>query len=408
MATSKTGGSRAYLRGRVGSDVYSIGKDANGKKQQVVRSLAESVKNPQTKAQMFGRMVMSTVMQAVSALRPIIDHSFDNVPAGQPNVSEFIKRNYQLIATDAKANESANNLFGLNKYQEKGAKQGAYVISVGSAIGIKGITIDGANKTLTIALSASATMGDLKSAIGLTSNDYFTACAILSDGRFAYERFHINPDFSDATAISAENVDNLFAVEGNVIASISLSGNNVVITLSEFSANAGIIVSRKVLNGYQHSSVTLAAPTDPTWTAEIALATYPVGQERFLNGGGEESEVSPFEPVPFSVSLTGVTAAGENWPKGDKTLSGEHSSVTIVGTIDNYDPTHVISIGKTAYDPELPPTMQQSVQFTGTSAQYSASDTSAPAGSDASQTVKLWVDGVAVETWGTLTWTTPE
>ena len=408
MATSKTGGSRAYLRGRVGSDVYSIGKDANGKKQQVVRSLAESVKNPQTKSQMFGRMVMSTVMQAVSAMRPIIDHSFDNVPAGQPNVSEFIKRNYQLIATDAKANESANNTFGLNKYQEKGAKMGAYVISVGAAIGIKGIVIDGANKTLTIALSAGATMGDLKTAIGLTSDDYFTACAILANGRFAYERFHINAEVSDSTAISAENVGNLFAVEGNVTASIALSGTNVVITLSEFSANAGIIVSRKVLNGYQHSSVSLATPTAPDWTAKVALATYPVGQERFLNGGGEESEVSPFEPEPFSVALTGVTAAGEAWQKGDKTLSGEHSTVRIVGTIDNYDPTKNISLGAVAYNDDLPPTMQQSVKFEGTTAQYDASSSETPAGSDASQTVKLWVDGVAVETWGTLTWTTPE
>ena len=408
MATSKTGGSRAYLRGRVGSDVYSIGKDANGKKQQVVRSLAESVKNPQTKSQMFGRMVMSTVMQAVSAMRPIIDHSFDNVPAGQPNVSEFIKRNYNLIATDAKAHESADNVFGLNKYQEKGAKMGAYVISVGSAIGIKGVVIDGANKTLTIALSAGATMCDLKSAIGLTSDDYFTACAILANGRFAYERFHINAEMSDSTAISAENVGNLFAVEGNVTATISLSGNNVVITLSEFSANAGIIVSRKVLNGFQHSSVTLAAPTAPSWTAEVALATYPVGQERFLNGGGEESEVSPFEPEPFSVALTGVTAAGETWPKGDKTLSGEHNTVSIVGTIDNYDPTKNISLGKVPYNPDLPPTMQQSVKFSGTTAQYDASASDVPAGSDATQTVKLWVDDVAVETWGTLTWTKPE
>lgn len=48
MAKSKSGGTRAYIRGRVGADVYSIGKTANGKKQQVVRSLAETVANPQT------------------------------------------------------------------------------------------------------------------------------------------------------------------------------------------------------------------------------------------------------------------------------------------------------------------------------------------------------------------------
>lgn len=133
MGKSKNGGTRSMLRGRVGSDVYSVGKDSAGKRQQVVRSLAESVANPQTSAQMKGRAIMSTVMQAVSALAQIIDHSFDNVPAGQPNVSEFIRRNYALIKEDVAANPSASNTFGIVKYGEKGAKQGVYVIAAGSA-----------------------------------------------------------------------------------------------------------------------------------------------------------------------------------------------------------------------------------------------------------------------------------
>ena len=71
MAKAKSGGTRSFLRGRVGSDVYSIGKDAKGNKQQIVRSLAESVANPQTLAQMRGRMIMSTIMQAVSSMSAI-------------------------------------------------------------------------------------------------------------------------------------------------------------------------------------------------------------------------------------------------------------------------------------------------------------------------------------------------
>lgn len=398
MATSKTGGSRAYLRGRVGSDVYSIGKDAKGKKQQVVRSLAESVKNPQTQAQMFGRMVMSTVMQAVSAMRPIIDHSFDNVPAGQPNVSEFIKRNYALIAADAKANESANNVFGLNKYHEKGAKMGAYVISVGSAIGIQGVAIDGTNKTLTIALSAGATMGDLKAAIGLTSDDYFTACAILASGKFAYERFHINPDFADATAISAENVASLFAVEGNVTASAALSGNNVVITLSEFSANAGIIVSRKVSNGYQHSSVTLATPTAPAWTAAVAQPTYPVGQERFLNGGGEESEVDPFEPEPFACSIASATADGSAWTKSNGVTKQNTDNVAVVVNLSGYEAGHTIKLADNLTD------NANVFDVDAATKTISVARPDTPPTSDATWTMKLYVDGELVETWGTITW----
>ena len=133
MGKSTTGGTRAYIRGRVGSDVYSIGKDGKGKKQQVVRSLAETVANPQTQSQMQGRMIMSTVMQALATLRPIVDHSFDGVSGKQPNISEFISRNYGLIKADIAAHPSSGNLFGLVKYQEKGAKQGQYVISDGEA-----------------------------------------------------------------------------------------------------------------------------------------------------------------------------------------------------------------------------------------------------------------------------------
>ena len=395
MATSKTGGSRAYLRGRVGSDVYSIGKDASGKKQQVVRSLAESVKNPQTRAQMFGRMVMSTVMQAVSAMRPIIDHSFDNVPTGQPNVSEFIKRNYALIAADAKANESANNLFGLVKYQEKGAKFGAYVISVGSAIGIKGVTVDGANKTLTIALAADATMADLKTALGLTSNDYFTACAILPNGKFAYERFHLNADVADDTVISADKLATLFLLEGNVNVQIALTGNNIVITLSEFSANYGIIVSRKDANGFSHSACQLAVVADPDWNASVALPTYPVGSQKFLNGGGKESEVTPFEPTPLQTSIQSATFKGSNWAKGGKVEGTMNSSDAVEITLSAYESGHDMKFG---FDTET-----HFIALTGKTTNGNLPGVSVtPA--QVEKTASLYVDGVKVEDWGTITY----
>lgn len=395
MATSKTGGSRAYLRGRVGSDVYSIGKDAKGKKQQVVRSLAESVKNPQTQAQMFGRMIMSTVMQAVSAMRPIIDHSFDNVPAGQPNVSEFIKRNYALIAADAKTNESANNTFGLNKYQEKGAKFGAYVISVGSAIGIKGVTVDGTAKTLTIALGASAAMGDLKAALGLTSNDYFTACAILANGKFAYERFHLNAEVADDTAITADNVDSLFLIEGNLNVQIALSTNNIVVTLSEFSANYGIIVSRKDANGYTHSACQLATVSAPDWNASVALPTYPVGTQKFLNGGGEESEVNPFEPAPFDTSISSATFKGAAWAKGATVEGTMNSSDAVEITLSAYESGHDMKFG---FDTDT-----HFIALTGKTTSGNLPGVSITPG-QVEKTASLYVDGVKVEDWGTITY----
>lgn len=287
MAKSKIGGTRALIRGRVGSDVYSIGKNADGEKQQIVRSLAEQVANPQTTSQMRGRMIMSTIMQAVAGMKTIIDHSFDGYAAGQPCLSQFIRENYKLVKADVAAHAAASNVFGLNKYQEKGIKQGAYLISQGSAAGISGIAVDATAKTLTIALSAGATIADLRTALNISAADFFTACAITADSKFVFVRLHVNSDLADATTIASAGSNNIFTNEGNVSVAVSLTGNNIVITLGDFSANYGIIVSRKETNGYKHNSVTLVAPSAPAFTADVALPTYPIGQLRFLNGGAE-------------------------------------------------------------------------------------------------------------------------
>lgn len=332
MAKGKSGGTRSFLRGRVASDVYSIGKDAKGNKQQIVRSLAESVANPQTLAQMRGRMIMSTVMQAVSSMATIIDHSFDNVPAGQPNVSEFIRRNYALVKADVAAHPASGNAFGLNKYGEKGIKQGAYVVAGGSAADIAGVQLNGTNKTLVIALSAGATIADLRSALGIGTEDYFTAVCVTADGKFLYNRFHVSQSLPSATEISSDNIASVITLDGNVNVTLAFASNNITATFADFSANAGIIVSRKENATYKHNDVVLVAPDAPTFTSDDALPTYPTGSQRFLNGGGEEA--GPFSPTPEPtptvdpVTISNVTTAGNAvssggaWNNGTVPISG--------------------------------------------------------------------------------------
>lgn len=337
MAKAKSGGTRSFLRGRVASDVYSIGKDAKGNKQQIVRSLAESVANPQTLAQMRGRMIMSTIMQAVSSMAAIIDHSFDNVPAGQPNVSEFIRRNYALVKADVAAHPASGNAFGLNKYGEKGIKQGAYVVAGGSAADIAGVQLNGTNKTLVIALSAGATIADLRTALGIGTEDYFTAVCVTADGKFLYNRFHVSQSLPSATEISADNIASVITLDGNVNVTLAFANNTITATFGDFSANAGIIVSRKENATYKHNDVVLVAPAAPTFTSDDALPTYPTGTQRFLNGGGEG--VGPFSPSPeptptvdpielSALKTNGNDAhVGGSWDEGTRPISGSVSGV---------------------------------------------------------------------------------
>ena len=341
MAKSKSGGTRSYIRGRVGADVYSIGKDGAGKKQQVVRSLAETVANPQTAAQMRGRMIMSTIMQAVSAMSALIDHSFDGYPAGQPSISEFIRRNYALIKADVAAHPSSNNEFGLNKYQEKGAKHGAYVVSNGKALLPSGVVNSASALAITVA-GSSMTQADLIESLGLSADDFITLLGITDAGELAYCRMHVRTDIAGSTAISGTDITDFFDIEGNDIPSFAVAGQVISIALTAGQANSALIVSRKSGSGYQHNKAVLIIPSAPQWTADVALATYPEGSQRFLNGGDfSGGGISP-EPTPtptpgeeYALTITHTGLKQVSLKVGDTTInSGDNvaagSTVTVV------------------------------------------------------------------------------
>lgn len=286
MAKSKNGGTRAYIRGRIGSDVYSIGKNGKGSRQQVVRSLAEQVSNPRSSSQMFGRMVMSTVMQAVSALKNIIDHSFDGFPAGQPSISEFIRSNYALVKADAETYPASGNGFGLNKYQEKGVKAGEYLVSKGSVV-VPG-AVKMASNYIDIKLTAATlTVGGLKAALGLSADGYITGIVLGPESGAIYARVKLNTALSDDTAITAGNVASLFSIESNATPVVALETNDITIELptDDSELTTGVIISEKINGAWQHSTCQLTGDGGYSYNADAALPTYPLGAQQFLNGG---------------------------------------------------------------------------------------------------------------------------
>lgn len=286
MAKSKNGGTRSFIRGRIGSDVYSVSKDGKGARQQVVRSLAEQVANPRSSAQMFGRMVMSTVMQAVSGLKPIIDHSFDGVATGQPSISEFIRRNYALVKADAQEHHEEGNKFGLNKYQEKGMKPGYYIVSNGSVQLPSAVSIAANIMSITLP-TGNYTVGGLKSALGLSADGYLTIVVLGDVDGAKFVRVRLTTTLGDSTAISSQNVASLFTLEGNARATIALSGSQITFEVPSTNASmaTGVIVSEKIAGAWQHNQCVLHGDDNFLFAADAALPTYPTGAQMFLNGG---------------------------------------------------------------------------------------------------------------------------
>ena len=323
MAKSKSGGTRSYIRGRVGADVYSIGKDAKGSKQQVVRSLAESVANPQTQAQMVQRMLMKTVSEAAKALRPIIDHSFDGFPAGQPSISQFLKTNLALIRQDYEANLGSDSKFNAVKYDVNAPLCGSYRVSEGGYKLPSSIYYNNANAGLDCLVAAECapnegklTFGMLKAMWPLTSEDYVTGVGLVAmdaeKANMVYDRWHLTDAIADSTIIAqlGESEEwewlidekTLFVHEYNtefvfnVVVSDGVDENNVRVAVyfqgaMSYGTDSGcyaLIVSKKTKNGFKHNTASLnqtIVDTANYRTYETALATYPVGSERFLNGG---------------------------------------------------------------------------------------------------------------------------
>ena len=351
MAKSKSGGTRSFIRGRVGADVYSIGKDAKGTKQQVVRSLAETVANPQTQNQMRGRMIMSTVMQAVAALKPIIDHSFDNVSGRQPNISEFISRNYALVKADVAAHPSSGNAFGLNKYQEKGVKQGAFIVADGDAVIPSALVLTKASGVIAITMASdNITIGGLKSALGMTNEEYFTLVGITTTGAAHYERFRVNPTLADSTAITSGNIGDVFAVEGNAAATVALASNVISITLATIANCCAVIISKKTTSGYIHNEAILGEKTGNDFNADAALPTYPVGAQDYLNGGDIYGQSESFNPAPTpspSVSAPVISGTTPFTSSTSVSMSAE-SGAEIRYTLDGSTPTAASSLYSSA------------------------------------------------------------
>ena len=288
MAKSKSGGTRSYLRGRIANDVYSIGRDSAGQKQQVVRSLAETVKNPQTVAQMRGRMIMSTVMQAVSAMAPIIDHSFDNVANGQPSISEFIRRNYALVKADVAAHPSEDNTFGLSKYQEKRCPNGKWVISEGKASLPPTVAEPESNFDRLVFgyVDDTTTIADLKTSMGWEDGDYLTNCFLAGNDLLFY-RVKFASTLPDTTVITSENVSKVFEIEDpfGKVDLVNIVENSIRINTSTSGRCGGVIFTKKTADGFIHSKCVMNWKIDGACTADVALPTYPIGEERFLNGG---------------------------------------------------------------------------------------------------------------------------
>lgn len=85
------------LRGSTGDVTFRV---SNGR--QVMSKRARVVRNPKTSKQTYQRMFFATIAKAQSAMKKIVDHSFENVEHGAKSLRYFTTKNIALMRQNAK------------------------------------------------------------------------------------------------------------------------------------------------------------------------------------------------------------------------------------------------------------------------------------------------------------------
>lgn len=376
MAKAKIGGLRSIVHGRVGADIYQIGRSGAGTKQQVVRSMPEEVANPQSITQMQQRMILATVAAAFKLLKPIINHSFDGVAAGIASISAFRKMNFPLLR-DYVLNDAADGYqFSLNEWQERAALCGAYVVANGakrfnSSIGGHW-QIDAGTANIMLDLTVSVPvinhnvlLSDFKNAWQVGPDGLVTVVGIMATGahtsRLGYYQLRFKANLSDDMVIatfpnsgdeptSNFAISDIFDIDANVDPNASVycllndGGETATISIKiqgvqddDFQGGAfGLIGAWKTAKGYVHNYARLDCSL--TGSAHYrdntqVLASYPVGQTPFLNGGDEFPHVEPItpdEPHPWDdIYMTKLLMSGVSMLDEDAVVESTTASKTM-------------------------------------------------------------------------------
>lgn len=301
-------------RGSTKSHTYSV---VDGK--QITKDRVEGCKNPRTLSQMSQRCMVATVGTAYAAMKGICDHSFEGKSAGMPCMREFMSSNLKLIQI---SKEYDNGFFGFNNYKEPGLRPGSYIISKGSlpeplvdAV-VDSVNVADKKVTLTLALTTSGSIAEVAEAMGC--KNFGDMCTVVvmypkADGTYGFGAVRFTY-VSGATVLESFSI----AVIGDIAgATPSFTANTLkmeVRTSYELATGAATdstyltaITSRKV-NGNWLRSPAQFDVTDATPSFAAAISTYPVGQERFLNG----SDVATSPSVSQSSGNTGTSTNGGN------------------------------------------------------------------------------------------------
>jgi hypothetical protein len=334
-------------RGSTKSHTFSV---VDGK--QITKDRVEGGRDPRTLPQMTQRCLVATIGSAYSAMKGICDHSFEGKSAGMSCMREFMSSNLKKIQISKEYDDGS---FGFNNYKESSFKAGSYIISKGSlpkalvdAV-IDSVDIATGKVTLTLVVTNNGTIAEVAEAMGCKNfGDMCTVALMYQKTGGTYGFGAVRFTYKSGKSVLESLAVAVIGDVDSVVPSFATSTLKVEVRLA-YNLSAGASADKTYLAAITSRSVNgswLRSPAqfdvqNATPTFAAAISTYPVGQERFLNG----SDVSVVASVAPQVdegsnsqdigSSTSSDTGGSDNTGGDSTdnpgddnQGGGNSSIT--------------------------------------------------------------------------------
>ena len=177
MARGKLGGTKAKIRGKVGTDIYQVKRNEDGSLVQAVYLQNLTPKYTNTRKQAVNRCCMGQVERMWHLLPQIIKDSFAQVPMGTLSFQRFSKLNYPLIRTDFEKHYESGNDFSWVPKRQLNAPVGPWLLTHGTLSEITWAEVHSSNywnNSFEVTFQKSfpkPTYGDFLSNFGLNKND---------------------------------------------------------------------------------------------------------------------------------------------------------------------------------------------------------------------------------------------
>lgn len=97
MASGRVGGTKSRIYGKVGNEIYSARKNADGDYQQIVSDLPETHTDTLTPDKVRQRIVMSIIYRHMQQLAPVIEETMIDAGTANMFLNDFVRRNVQIL-----------------------------------------------------------------------------------------------------------------------------------------------------------------------------------------------------------------------------------------------------------------------------------------------------------------------